>query len=165
MIQYKRYDATNLDALWQLFQSVNTEGHDLTFKSCVDKAMLAAWTAEVHQHYYVAECGDSGEVLGVVRALQGDSPQKSHAVYLTAAVSAQHRGQRIAPALTDYALEDLKGRGIKIARIYVYSDNAASVMAVEKLGFVRSGEVKMHHFDADSGQFVDDLIYHKLLLK
>ncbi|MBE0449724.1 MAG: hypothetical protein IBX70_02640 [Clostridia bacterium] len=57
----------------------------------------------------------------------------------------------------------MKKKGVTIARIYVYSDNKASLHAVEKLGFALGGKVLMHHLNVKSGHYVDDIIFHKIL--
>lgn len=50
-----------------------------------------------------------------------------------------------------------------IARTYIYSDNVASINTVLKLGFTFAGSVLMHHYSEELGQYVDDLIFHKIL--
>lgn len=57
----------------------------------------------------------------------------------------------------------MKNEGITIARIYVYSNNKASLSAIRKLDFVHAGTVLRHHKDLETGEYVDDLIFHKLL--
>lgn len=59
----------------------------------------------------------------------------------------------------------MKNEGITIARIYVYSNNKASLSAIRKLDFVHAGTVLRHHKDLETGEYVDDLIFHKLLDK
>ena len=60
-------------------------------------------------------------------------------------------------------MDRLKENGIKIARAYVYSDNTSSVSTLLKCGFTLSGCVHMHHLDERTNQYVDDLIFHKIL--
>lgn len=44
-----------------------------------------------------------------------------------------------------------------------YSNNIASLNAVKKLGFIHAGTVLRHHMDQAAGEYVDDIIFHKLL--
>lgn len=64
---------------------------------------------------------------------------------------------------TAFALEEMKKQGVTIARIYVYSNNTPSMNAIKKLQFTYGGTVLRHHKDPHTGDYVDDLIYHKLL--
>ena len=89
--------------------------------------------------------------------------EKLHAVFLTAATHPDARGSGLAAVLTNYVLDQIKKFGVNIARIYVYSDNKASLNAVKKLGFVHGGTVLRHHKDQCTGEYVDDLIFHKVL--
>ena len=73
------------------------------------------------------------------------------------------RGSGLAAELTNYGLGQMKKVGVNIARIYVYSNNKASLNAVKKLGFVHGGTVLRHHKDLCTAEYVDDLIFHKVL--
>jgi ribosomal protein S18 acetylase RimI-like enzyme len=84
---------------------------------------------------------------------------------LTAAIDKDYRGTGIAAVLTDHLNKSLAERGVTIVRAYVYSDNKASVKTIEKQRFTLSGRVLMHHREAETGHYVDDLIYHKLIRK
>lgn len=89
--------------------------------------------------------------------------ERKHAVFLTAATHPSTRGQGLAQQLVAYGLQEMKKEGVNITRIYVYSDNKPSLNAVKKLDFVHAGTVLRHHKDPESGEYVDDLIYHKIL--
>lgn len=82
---------------------------------------------------------------------------------MTAATHPDARGFGLAAELTNYALSQMKSEGVNIARIYVYSNNKASLNTVKKLGFVHAGTVLRHHRDKATGEYVDDLIFHKIL--
>ena len=102
-------------------------------------------------------------VLCLVRGRREMTSGKAHAAFLTAATHHEVRGMRLAAELTNFALEAMKKEGVNIARIYVYSDNLASLNAVKKLDFVHAGTVLRHHMDKATGEYVDDLIFHKVL--
>ncbi len=89
--------------------------------------------------------------------------EKSHAAFLTPQTHPDARGTGLAADLTEFALEAMKQEGVNIARIYVYSNNEASLNAIRKLGFIHAGTVLRHHKDIKTGEYVDDLIFHKLL--
>lgn len=57
----------------------------------------------------------------------------------------------------------MKKDGVAIARIYVYSNNTASLNAIKKLDFIHAGTIIRHHRISETGEYVDDLIFHKIL--
>jgi ribosomal protein S18 acetylase RimI-like enzyme len=147
---------------WDLFELLKTEGADVSFCDVQSRTELDSWVNHPAHLTYVAT-DNSANVLAVVRGKRDLSAEKRHSVFLTAATHPKARGNRLAATLTNYALNEMKKEGVTIARIYVYSDNKASLRAVEKLGFILSGKVWMHHLDVSTNTYVDDLIFHKKL--
>lgn len=154
----------DLDSVWSLIELLKTEGADISFTELNKKEEVKVWINNPRQLTYVAVSVDEPiKVLCIVRGRRDMTPEKSHAAFLTAATHPEIRGSGLAGELTNYALSQMKQEGVNIARIYVYSDNQASLNTVEKLGFVHAGTVLRHHKDQVTGEYVHDLIFHKEL--
>ena len=69
----------------------------------------------------------------------------------------------MATDITNFGLADTKTYGVLIARTKIYSWNKASIATIKKCGFVESGRVVMHQYEASVGDYIDDLIFHKVL--
>lgn len=160
----RRVKADDIDSIWSLIELLKAEGADISFTDYTAKEELMSLVDNPAQLTYAAVTSEEPfRVLCLVRGRREMSVEKAHAVFLTAATHPEVRRSGLAAELTNFALEQMKAEGVSIARIYVYSDNHASLKVVKKLGFVHSGTVLMHHFDQASGEYVDDLIFHKVL--
>jgi ribosomal protein S18 acetylase RimI-like enzyme len=159
---FKSLEKKDVPQVWDLFVQLKIEGAEVSFAEVETKEIIETWVENPAHLTYVAV--DNGHrIIGVVRGKREMTDEKKHAAFLTAAIQPDTRGKGIAAKLTEFALSEMKKKGVTIARIYVYSDNKASLHAVEKLGFTLGGKVLMHHLDVKSGQYVDDLIFHKIL--
>lgn len=103
------------------------------------------------------------EVICIVKGRRDLSKEKSHAAFLSCATHPKERGKNLAIKLTNFALEEMKKEGVNIVRIYVYSNNQASLNAIKKFDFTKAGVVLRHHIDLNTGEYVDDIIFHKIL--
>lgn len=159
----RRIALEDLDQVWQLIETLKAEGAEITFTDYPSKESLLEWIDSDSHLVYVALSEDGKFIDCVVRGRRENTPEKRHAVFMTAATRKEARGGALAAKLTAFALEDMKAHGVNLARIYVYSDNLSSLNAVKKLGFTHSGTVFRHHLDIQNGTYVDDLIFHKFL--
>ncbi|MTI49487.1 GNAT family N-acetyltransferase [Sporosalibacterium faouarense] len=160
IIKYRRLRKDDIDQLIAFFRDLNHEGAEVSFSEVEKKEEIESWLNDERMHVFVADY--DGEVLGVLRGKQG-KVGRDHSCFLTAATNKKYRGHKIAQNLTKYSLSELKEIGVKIARAYIYSNNAASVSTILKCGFTSSGCVHMHHYEEDVERYVDDLIFHKIL--
>lgn len=142
------------------FKELKEENAGVSYTECEGPDEIREWIENPNIFVYAALQENS--VVGVFKG-RSDGGNKSHSAFLTCAVDGRYRGNNIAKEITLYGLEKLKENGIKIARAYVYSDNKPSINTVLSCGFQFSGNVYMHHYDEDKQQYVDDLIFHKLL--
>ena len=162
--QLRRIESRDLDSIWSLIEILKAEGAEISYAELTAKEELLNFVDNPAQLSYVAVTTDEPfHVLCLVRGRRDMTDEKSHAAFLTAATHPDARGSGLAAKLTNYALDQMKCEGVNIARIYVYSDNKASLNAVKKLGFVHGGTVLRHHKDQCTGEYVDDLIFHKVL--
>lgn len=159
-ITYRGFKVEDIEKTVELFRELHEEGAGVSFSSVSQREVIEEWIEEPSIYIYVAEL--DSEILGVFRGKRG-KPGRDHSCFLTAAISKKYRGKKIGQNLTYYALDKLKESGVRIARAYVYSNNASSVSTLLKCGFTMSGCVYMHHFDEKTNQYVDDLIFHKIL--
>ena len=162
--QLRRIKSYDIDSIWSLIEILKAEGAEITFTELTTKAEVLDFVDNPAQLSYVAvTTNEPSRVLCLVRGRRDMTHEKSHAVFLTAATHPDARGSGLAAELTNYGLDQMKSEGVNIARIYVYSNNQASLNAVKKLGFILGGTVLRHHKDQCTGEYVDDLIFHKVL--
>lgn len=159
---FKSLEREDISKVWEFFVQLRLEGAEVSFAEVETKEILESWIDNPAHLTYIA-LENNQKLLGVVRGKREMTDEKKHAAFLTAAIHPDARGKQIAAELTSFALSDMKKQGVTIARIYVYSDNNASLHAIEKLGFTLGGKVLMHHLDVKTGLYVDDIIYHKIL--
>jgi ribosomal protein S18 acetylase RimI-like enzyme len=159
-------NADDIDSVWSLIQLLKAEGSEISFTELTFKEELMNFVDNPAQLCYVAAAKEEpSRIRSLVRGRREMTSEKSHAAFLTAATHPEARGLGLAAKLTNFSLTEMKKVGVNIARIYVYSNNKASLKAVEKLGFMHSGTVLRHHKDQATGEYVDDLIFHKTLEK
>lgn len=159
-IQFKIMGEEDLSKVYEFFQCLKEETIDISFTDVGSKMEIEGMVRDEFVFLYVAYY--KNEIAGVFRGMRGKG-NKDHSAFLTAAVPKKLRGKRIAQKLTDFGLDDMKNKGVKIVRAYVYSDNTSSVSTLLKQGFTFSGCVNMHHYDEKKDRYVDDLIFHKIL--
>ena len=161
MIKFKTLESADVANVWSFIKSLISESAEVSFTEISGADEIQSWVNSETEMVFLAY--ESDQLLGILKGRRESLPEKQHAVFLTAAIQPFARGKHLAKALTEYALGEMKQRGVLIARIYVYSDNIASLNAVKKLDFEQSGIVKMHHKNLETGLYVDDYIFHKLL--
>lgn len=161
---FRRIKSTDIDSIWALFEILKNERVNMSFAELREKEEILTYIDNPAELTYVAVSKeDSNHVVGIVKGRRDLSKEKSHAAFLSAATHPHARGLGLAAKLTNYALNEMKNEGVTIARIYVYSNNKASINSIKKLDFIQAGTVLRHHMDLDTGEFVDDYIFHKLL--
>lgn len=162
-IVYRPMHLSDLDGVWRFLETIKKENSQVSLVEIPDKEELKSWLENESLFLYIAECSDQDQVVGLLRGTRGSESYKRHSVILSIATHPDYRNQGIARELTNTGLEDMKKDGIVIARAYVYSDNSSSINTVLRLGFTFSGNVLMHHYNDKQKQYVDDLIFHKIL--
>lgn len=161
---FRRINPTDTESIWSLIEILKAENVDMSFAEIESIEEILSFVDNPAELTYVAVTAeDPHRVLCLVKGRRDLSEEKHHAVFLSAATHPDVRGSGLAAKLTEHALVEMKKEGIIIARIYVYSNNKASLNAIRKLGFVHAGTVLKHHKDLNSGEYVDDLIFHKEL--
>ncbi|MGB7605241.1 MAG: GNAT family N-acetyltransferase [Lutisporaceae bacterium] len=158
---YRPMHLSDVDEVWTFLEAIKEENSQVSLVEIPDKEELKNWLENEILFLYIAEC--TSKVTGLLRATRGSELYKRHSVNLSIAVHPEYRSQGIAKELTNTALEDMKKDGITIARAYIYSDNLPSINTVLRLGFTFTGSVFMHHYNTNTNQNVDDLIFHKIL--
>lgn len=161
---FRRINPTDIDSIWSLIEILKAENVDMSFAEIIDKEEILDFIDNPAELTYVAVTEEKpNRVLCLVKGRRDLSKEKKHSVFLSAATHPDARGSSLVAKLTEFALIEMKNEGITIARIYVYSNNKASLGAIRKLDFVHAGTVLRHHKDLDTGEYVDDLIFHKIL--
>lgn len=136
------------------------ERAEMTFADVEGLDEVLEWIDNPLEHLFVLR--EANRIVAFLKARQGEG-ELSHSAFLSAAVLREKRGEGLVNQLSTWSLERLKSRGVKIVRAYVYSNNHASISAVLKDGFHCSGTVQMHHFNSETGMWIDDIIFHKYL--
>ena len=160
---FRKLQFNDAESLLLLFQGIKAEQIDMSFVEIKQIEEIQNFVDNPSELTYVAVLKDQpDQVLSIVKGRRELTEEKKHAVFLSAATHPSVRGQGLAAKLTNFALNEMKNQGITIARIYVYSNNESSINSVKKLDFTLAGKVSRHH-KLKSGEYVDDLIYHKIL--
>ncbi len=160
-IVYRPMHLSDVEGVWELFEVLKAEKAGVSFTEIIDKRELNRILEDANVFLYIAE--DGGKVISVLRGSRGVDASIKHSVLLSAATHPGYRNKGIARELTLAGLEDMKKDGVTLARLYIYSDNYASINTALRLGFTISGAVYRHHFNEQTQEYVDDIILHKLL--
>lgn len=161
---FRKLRATDIENLWSLIEILKREKVDMSFAEINNKQELLNFIDNPAELTYIAVAKENPmQVLSLVKGKRGLSKEKFHSVLLSAATHPKARGYGLAARLTNFALEEMKNEGVTIARIYVYSNNTASLNAIKKLDFIHAGTIKRHHRSSETDEYVDDLIFHKIL--
>ena len=161
---FRKINHADLDSIWSLIEILKAENVDMSFAEIVDKEEILDFIDNPAELTYVAVTKKKpNQVLCLVKGRRDLSKERKHSVFLSAATHPHARGSSLVSKLTEFALKEMKSEGINIARIYVYSNNKASLNAIKKLDFAHAGSVLRHHKDLDTNEYVDDLIFHKVL--
>lgn len=158
---YRPMHLSDVESVWQLIEVLKAENGQVSLVEIPDKDELVSWLSNENLLLYIAET--ESQTVGLLKAARGNEPGKRHAAFLSIAVHPQFRNQGVARELTNTGLEDMKKDGVTIARAYIYSDNLSSINTILRLNFTFAGSVLRHHYDEKSQQYVDDLIFHKIL--
>jgi RimJ/RimL family protein N-acetyltransferase len=159
-ITFRDLKVEDIPQVLDFFMELKRENAGVSYTEYDNEEQIGEWLDDPNIFGYAAVMGD--KVLGVFKG-RSDGGNKRHSAFLTCAVDGSYRGKNIAKSLTNYGLERLKENGIKIVRAYIFSDNKPSINTILSLGFQFAGNVYMHHYDEEKQQYVDDLIFHKIL--
>lgn len=144
-----------------LFAKLSEEMAEVSFTEIATHEQVLEWLSNPNTFVYVA--ADDDVILAVIRARRGYGHQ-DHVANITVAVDYSFRGNKLAQNLTNYCTQELKAHGVKIVRAEIYSNNLPSVNMVLSCGFSFAGTVLMHHYDENQKAYVDDLMFHKVLI-
>lgn len=157
---FKLADKSDLDAILKFTLELKAQNARMTFTDYDTENILLDQLDDPLVSLYIAY--DKDRVIAMFRGLRGEG-NKSHSVYVACAVKKDYRNQNLATEITQYALEDLKSKGVLIARTKIYSWNDASIATIKKCGFESSGKIVMHEYMEEIKDYIDDLIFHKIL--
>lgn len=161
---YRKMTADDVDSVLEMFRGIKEENIDMSFSNISTREEVLNFVDNPAElTYVVVDSKKPNHVLSLLKGKRNMSKEKQHAVFLTAATHPDVRGEGLVGELVNYGLREMKQEGVNIARIYVYSDNTSSVNAVKKMDFEPAGVVLRHHKNSKTGEYVDDLIFHKIL--
>lgn len=161
---YRKMQEEDADSVLEMFKGIKEEQIDMSFAKITTKEEVLNFVDNPAELTYVVVSEDEPHrVLSLLRGKRNMKPGRDHAAFLTATTHPDVRGGGLVGSLVNFSLEEMKKEGVNIARIYVYSNNTSSVNAVKKMDFTPAGSVIRHHRDPDTGEYIDDLIFHKIL--
>jgi ribosomal protein S18 acetylase RimI-like enzyme len=160
-IQYMKPEISDAEKMFNLFQQLKRDGHEVTFADVSHPKEIVAWLETENNSFYIARHFE--QVIGVLRAVK-EIGKTAHACQITIAVSSEYRQQGIAKSLVQYGLSDLRNQGLLIARAYVFTDNKPSLNTLLSVGFTITGSIVKHHYNHQKEIYVDDIIMHKELV-
>jgi len=156
----KKMEFKDIESVLEFCIELKEQDAKMSFTSFDSKEKLKSYLEDENIYLYISL--DNGLVTSMFRAIRGEG-NKSHSVYVACAVKKSHRKQNLATTITNFGLEDVKKYGILVARTKIYSWNKASIATIKKCGFVEGGRVVMHQYEESIGDYIDDLIFHKVL--
>lgn len=159
-IRFRELKENDIPKVISMFSNLSKEMVKVSFTEIASMEEIRGWIKKPDTFVYVAADGDV--ISAVLRAKRGKG-DKRHSCNLTLAVDYNFRGNSIAKELMEYAIENLKDKGIEILRAHVYSNNKPSINTILSCGFTFAGNVHMHHYDEKMKGYIDDLIFHKIL--
>lgn len=151
----------DVDSVFRFCRELKGLDAKMTFADIENREELLGWLQDENVYLYVS-IHESGDVVGLFRAKRGLG-NKNHSVDIAAAVGKKYRKKAVASSLTLYGLEDVKTKGVLIARTYIYSWNKASIATIKKCGFLEAGRKVMHQYEPFVDGYIDDVIFHKIL--
>jgi ribosomal protein S18 acetylase RimI-like enzyme len=127
----------DLEAMWDIFQSVIATGDTLPFSSDFDRETFRShWFGT--QTAYVAAIGS--RVLGMYKLGANYPGLGSHVASATYLVSPAAQGKGIGRTLVEHSLDQARNEGFMAMQFnYVVSTNAAAVELYKRLGFAIAG--------------------------
>lgn len=159
-IMYKKIEETEVDDVFSFFQILKEEKAQVSFIDVSDRNEILQWLK--NQLYMVYVIKEGNVIIGVLRGKRGRG-NESHSVVISIAIHPNFRRMQLGKNLMQYALKKFKEEGISLARAYVYSSNKPSINTLLSCGFTISGCIYRDHLDEASGDYIDDIIFHKLL--
>jgi ribosomal protein S18 acetylase RimI-like enzyme len=151
---------SDLDAMWNIFQSVIATGDTLPFSDSIDRDAFRSHWFGAHSSY-VATAGS--DVLGMYKVGANYPDLGSHVASATYLVSPEAQGKGIGRSLVNHSLSQAQSGGFAAMQFnYVVSTNTAAVALYEKLGFAIVGTLPKAFRHKRLG-LVDAYVMHRFL--
>ncbi len=160
-VQIRELQEKDIPKVLSLFGKLSEEMAEVSFTDIATHEQVLEWLSNPATFVYVA--ADDDVVMAVIRARRGFGHQ-DHVAHITVAVDYSFRGNKLSQNLTSHCTNELKKHGVKIVRAEIYSNNLPSINMVLSCGFSFAGTVLMHHYDEERKAYVDDLMFHKVLI-
>lgn len=157
---FKKVEPSDVKAVLDFCLELKEQDAKMSFTSFDTEEKILSYINDPLIYLYISL--DGTKVTSMFRAIR-DIGNKSHSVYIAAAVKREYRQQNLATEITLYGLENVKKDGVLIARTMIYSWNKASIATIKKCGFIEAGRKFMHQYEPELGGYIDDLIFHKVL--
>ncbi len=152
--------AIDAQSIYEYCLQLKEEGAEMSFAEVQSVDEVKAWIESPREHIFILR--EANHIIALIKASQG-ARGREHSVFMSAAVRKSRRGEGLVRTLSAYVYPILRERGVLILRAYIYSNNHSSINAVLKEGFSCTGAVHMHHRHSETGQWIDDMIFHKHL--
>ena len=161
MIEIRRATTADYDQVWEIIQSIISNGDTIAFDPGSSKEQMLAYWLGQDKHTYVAML--HGKVAGtfIIRDNQpGLGSHIANAGYMTSpAVS----GQGVGKAMGVYSLEEAKRLGYKAMQFnIVVKTNTRAIRLWESLGFKIIGEIPEAFNHRQNGLTNAYIMYRKL---
>jgi ribosomal protein S18 acetylase RimI-like enzyme len=156
----RRAEATDLDAMWAIFQPLLAGGDALPFGEGFGKATFQLHWFSSHPAY-VACAGE--QILGMYKLGANYPDHGAHVASATYAVALQAQGKGIGRALVEHSLAQARREGFLAMQFnYVVSTNAPAMALYRKLGFKIAGTLPQAFRHRELG-LVDAYVLHRFL--
>jgi L-amino acid N-acyltransferase YncA len=134
MLQIRKANASDRDAIWRIFHAVVAAGDTYIFDPAISRdEALAYWLQPSHE-CYVAE--SDREIVGTYILKPNLPALGSHVANAAFMVSPSARGEGVGRSLGEHALAEARRLGFRAMQFnFVVSTNTAAIALWQSLGF------------------------------
>jgi ribosomal protein S18 acetylase RimI-like enzyme len=137
MLEIRRANADDLDAMWLIFQAVIARGDAFPFGAGFDKQTFQAHWFSTHTAYVAAK---DDRILGMYKMGANYPDHGAHIASATYAVAPAAQGRGIGKALVEDSLARARAQGFLAMQFnYVVTSNEPAMRLYRKFGFEQVG--------------------------
>jgi len=161
MIEIRKAQTTDQDAVWQILKAINARGDSFAFSPDMSKEEMLAYWFSPEKHTYVAV--EDEKVLGSFFLKDNQPGLGSHIANAAYAVAATAGGKGVGKAMGEFSLKEAKRLGYLAMQFnLVVKTNEKAVKLWKSLGFEIIGEIP-DAFKHAKLVFVSAYIMHRKL--
>lgn len=161
MIEIRKAQETDRDAVWQIIKAVIATGDTYVFSPDTSKDEMLTYWFSPEKYIYVAE--EEGSVLGTYWLKANQPGLGSHVGNGAYMVSPEAKGKGIGRMMAEHSIEEARRIGFKSIQFnFVVKSNAVAVKLWQSVGFEIIGEIPEAFDHRENGLTNAYIMYRKL---